>query len=94
MDIGCPNEGGQGSRDSLHNRLLGALFLTLDLFPLAKNRLSVSSFLVAKDMRVTSDEFFADVVGGICKSKSPPFLGQICMEDNLEKEVAKFFAKI
>ena len=94
LDVGGADEGGEGARDAVHDGGAVGLFLALDLLPLAEDGLGVVRVGFAEDVGVAADEFFAGFAGGILEGEGAAFGGEVGVENDLEQEVAEFFAEV
>ena len=88
---------GQFSRNAAeHGRRIPSsigFLLGLDCLPVVYNVTGRGRFLVAKYVRVPSDEFFRDAIDHIVDPEFAQLFPEAGMEDNMQEEISKFFGQ-
>ena len=86
-------EGGHVAWDAVEDGLAFGAFAGLEAFPGAFEQVWGAGFVVGEDVGVASDEFGADAFGDVAEVEAAVLFGDFGVEDDLEEEVAEFFAE-
>ena len=74
--------------------LIALFLLPLDRFPLFQNRARVARIALAKNVRMSPDQFFGDLSNDIVDLESAGFAGDLRVHHNQEQKIPELFAKM
>ena len=86
-------EGGHVAGDAVEDGLAFGAFAGLEALPSGFDQVGGAGFVVGEDVGVAADEFGADAFGDVAEVEAAVLFGDFGVEDDLEEEVAEFFAE-